>query len=577
MIWFDNIKDLQYYHQPQGVPCYCEAITYPTDMFLQGHIYTGNSNYTLKIYVLSADGLTQYEDATIYFDYYFGVMPNVGSHFFNARLKSFSPAMCAHECYILRAEVVQSGGVTVFNKYTERYCQNNCCDVAKNIIFEQTGFAPFVTTDEGLAASFTETVALAGASPQIYIPAGNCDEPLIRIISTFDCMDKFSGDFFGMPDVVLSGSPDFKYTKVTTLRGRIVRRPRNINREVSYNCKLQRSESTAQYLLEGFEYLPAWKMYEIEGQLHANKIYIDDFSSVREYHYAGGTPFKQVSSCFEIFKLQTALEDCTQRQVIGCGSCETNINFDGSNIIFAIPADYQGGGFYNNQQQKIANDYDGLMDYFATRDGATAVTDVDTMPMSCTAYKVLGISSTGYIDGHIYYDVPAEAKKLRALVVTEIDDLCNYLPAICPLPALGTFTVTVPICAIPEYESFTVEDTDTDEVIVADYHNWQINESETSATIYNNEVTLNLDVSNITITEDPSDPGEPVLVNDIIGVVGATGRPTTMVVLNNTNSSLPAEVTVTIDASGMITYYGLCTAASASEITIQLINLKYNI
>ena len=53
MIWFDKITDLQYYHQPKNVPCYCEAIAYPTDMFLQGHIYNGNGSYTLKIVNIS--------------------------------------------------------------------------------------------------------------------------------------------------------------------------------------------------------------------------------------------------------------------------------------------------------------------------------------------------------------------------------------------------------------------------------------------------------------------------------------------------------------------------------------------
>lgn len=411
MIWFDKITDLQYYHQPKDVPCYCEAIAYPTDMFMQGHIYNGNGNYTLKIYVYSADGTVQYEDATAYFDYYFGKIPGLGTHFFNARLKSFSPAMCAHECYVLRAEVIQSNSVVVFNKYTERYCQNNCCDTARNITFEQTGFSPLVinggdVTDPLVEISGNEVV-LAGASPEIFIPAGNCGEQLIRILSKFDCIDKFTGDFYGIPDEVISGDANFAYRKITTLRGRIVRRPRDIKREISYNCKLQRSESAAQYLLEGFEYLPPWKMYEIEGQLHANRIWVDDFSGVREYRFAGGVAFKQVSKCFELFKMGVTLEDCTQRQVFGCmPNCITAPNFDGSNKIFAISASYSGNGFYNSNKQLIAYDYEGLLNYFRTRTGATEVSDVDTEEMNCSAYKVLSVKSGEDIDTHIYYDAP---------------------------------------------------------------------------------------------------------------------------------------------------------------------------
>ncbi|MCB9047207.1 MAG: hypothetical protein H6550_13825 [Chitinophagales bacterium] len=569
MTWFDNIQDLQFYHQPKGVPCYCEMIVYPTDLILQGNGISGSGNYILKLYVYSADGLTQYEDATTYFDYYFGVMPG-GGHFFNARLRSFSPAMCAHECYVLRAEVVQSGGITVFNKYTERYCQNNCCDVPTGINFQQDGYAIDTSTTE-------DVVSLNDVSQNLYVPVGNCGEPLLRIISEFDCIDSFTGDFFGVPDTVLSGTADFKFTKVTTLRGRIVRRPRSIKRDISYNCKLQRSESAAQYLLEGFEYLPAWKMYEIEGQLHGNRIYIDDFSGAREYQYAGGTPFKQISKCFELFKLETTLEDCTQRQIFGCGACEEQLNFDGSNKIFAIPADYDEGGFYNSLKEKIADDYEGLMDYFSTRNGALGVSDIDTGTMNCSAYKVLAVSSVGQIDSCLYYDSPVIAHRITGLVVDDINDLCDYLPAICVKPATSAFTVTVPACATPTYDVFTVEDTDTDDVSVNGYHNWVKDEENTHASIYNNEVTLNLEVVNAEITEDPADPGEPVLVNDIIGVVGTNGRPATMVVLNSANSTLDDNVTVSIDASGVIKYYGPSSTASSTEISIQLINLKYNI
>src|SRR5690606_41240905 len=52
---------------------------------------------------------------------------------------------------------------------------------------------------------------------------------------------RFSRDWSS--DVCSSDLADFAYTKVTSIRGRFVQRPREIVRQISYNCKLQRSES----------------------------------------------------------------------------------------------------------------------------------------------------------------------------------------------------------------------------------------------------------------------------------------------------------------------------------------------
>lgn len=573
MIWFNSIYDLQYYHQPKGVPCYCEAIAYPQDMHLQGQFYQGNNNYTLKIYVYSADGQTQYEDATAYFDYYFAAVPNTTSHFFNARLKSFSPEMCAHECYILRAEVTQNDGRVVFNKYTERYCQNNCCDVPRNIQIDQTGFQPLV-----LGSDTTVNGTVIGTSPQIYIPAGDCGELLVRIISTFDCIDNFTGDFYGRSNTTISGVANFEYKKITTFKGRIVRRPREIQREISYNCRVLRSESAAQFLLEGFELMPSWKMYEIEGQLHANRIYIDDMSAVREYRFTGGTVMRQLSKCFELFKLEAKLEDCTQRQVFGCDAdCSEQLNFDGSHAMYAIPANYSGGQFFNSTGEAIADDYNGLIDYLRTRDGVTATNDVDTTSLNCTVHKVVSVTTSGQPDTHLYYDAPTTSNKVKAVVVNDINELCNYLPVICTAPALGAWDVTIPVCAAPVDGMFTVEDTDTDVVAMIGYEDWIDDEVITEASIYNREVAFTLKVVNGTITEDPAYPDEDVYVQEVIGIVGANGRPSTMIVLDSTNSSVPEEVSLTIDTNGQITYYGPVTSADEFNVTIQLNNIKYNI
>lgn len=582
MIWFDSIHDLQYYNQPKGVPCYCEALAYPFDMYLQGHIHKGSGDYTLKVYVYSADGLTMYEDATAYFDYYFGKVPATGNDFFNARLKSFSPAMCAHECYILKVQVTQPGGIYKFNKFTERYCQNNCCDVAHNIRFEQVGFSPNVVNNDNNdpAAFMVEDSIVSGGSPNpnLYVPSGDCGEQLVRLITRFDCIDNFTGDFYGLPDTVYSGSASFTYRKVSTIKGRIVRRPREITRDISYNCRLLHSESAAQYLLEGFEFLPTWKMYELEGQLHANTIMVDDFRATAYYSFAGGTPMKQVNKCFELFKLEATLEDCTQRQIFGCSAdCNTSNNFDSSNMMFAIPATYDDGGFFNSNGEKVANDYDGLIDYFRTRDGATNVNEPDTGDMNCTAYKVFSVTSAGQVDSFIYHDAPVRGNRVYGQRVGDINELCAGLPVVCMKPLTGEISVSVPQCTTATAGVFTVEDIDTDEATIVGYGNWAEVTAGTFAAVYNNEVSFSLEVVNGELTEDPANTEDDVYVTDTIAVISANARPLTQVILNSSNSTLPEGAGLTIDTNGLITYYGPVTSADPDDVTIELSNIKYNL
>lgn len=586
MIWFDSIFDLQYYKQPKGVPCYCELIVYPSDMFLQGLLPSGNGNYSLKIYVYSADGLTQYEDATSYFSYYFGRMPG-GQHFFNARLKAFSPSMCAYACYILRAEVVQNSGSVgqvLFNKYTERYCQNNCCDVARDISFDQDGFSQGGGDVEDVPI---DDIDLPGDGPigiptvpAASLPTGMCGEPLIRLISKFDCIDKFTGDFFGLPDVVFGGTANFSYRKITTFKGRVVRRPRDIDREMSYNCKLLRAESTALYLLEGFEYFPPWKMYELEGQLHANNIYIDDFKTIRRYEFAGGKPMKQIHECFELFKLETELQDCTQRQIFGCeADCKTHVNPDGSALMFAIPASYTGGAFYNENKELVAYDYDGLMTYFHSQEGVTDVQDADISTLTCNLHKVVSITGSGYLPGSIYYDSTIATKRVYGQRVDTLEELCSNAVPVCAQPAGGTITIEEAICTTPVADEFYNEDIGVEDVTIIGYENWIENSALTATSVYRNEVTFSLEVNNTTIAEDPDDPTEPVLIAGlVIGVMGSAGRPQGIISISSDQyAGMPADSYLTIDEYGIITYTGEVSAQSDTDVTITLSNLKYNI
>jgi hypothetical protein len=572
MVWFSNIKDLQYYNQQPGVPCYCEELVYAGDMMLQGAIPAGkgSGNYTISIEVWSPDGLTAYEVATSYFSYYFFVNPVNGLHYFTARLKSFSPAMCAHQCFLIRVGVTNTGSPDkyLFANWTERYCVSNCCDTAKGITVSQNGITtPLPDVPAPLAAGSDS-------------PVSACNEPLIRLITKFDCYDNFTGDYYGDPTQVLSGAK-IPFVKVTSMRGRIVRRPREINREMSYNCKLQSAESTAQYLLEGFEYFPAWKMAEIEGQLHASQIWVDDYKTYRQYQYAGGTPFKQLSKCRELFKLETMLEDCTQRQVFGCGDCAaTTVNFDGTQRAYVIPAAYNGGAFYNESKARVADDFAGLLLYLRAQPGVTAVNDVDTGELTCGLYRAATVAGNGNLPSYLYFDSPVGSNRVFASTAEHFEDMCQGSGVVCKKPVAGTVSVTDIVCATPVVTagSVAVIDITAESVMIGSYSAWIV-DGASEACVYKNQVTFSISSENDTITEDPDAPAEDVLINDeVIGVMGGASRPELIAVLtHDNNGALPEGAIITIDNRGLIRYTGPATSADSDSVTVAFSNLVYNV
>lgn len=567
MLWFSDKKDLQYYNQAPGVPCYCEELVYPSDMVLQGSIPggAGTGSYNISFEVWSVDGNTIYEVATSYFDYYFFVNPVNKQHYFTAKLKTFSPAMCAHKCFLIRVGITNAGDPNnyLFANWTERWCVSDCCDTAKGI----------VVTQDGVVAQPLVSVG-APATPAGAIKTNDCGDPMIRLLSQFDCEDVFSGDYYGQPDVVLSGSY-IPFVKISSIKGRIVRRPREIKREISYNCRLQQSESTVQYLLEGFEYFPVWKMAEIENQLHANHIWVDDYTNYKEYQYTGGTAFKQIHKCTELFKLETTLQDCTQRQIFGCGDCKTGLSYTGAMQLYAIPAVYNNGWFYNEAKQAVAGDYDGLLLYLRSIQGITEVTDIDISELDLDLYKVVGISGTGSLPSFFYYDAPVVRNRVYGRVVASPEELYVNSP-VCKKPLTGAIDITDVICTTPALGTVVVTDIAAEEVLLRTHNEWIVDLELSHALLYRNQVTFSIKTFNETIVAAPD---EEVLINyEIIGVIDGAARPVTMVVLSNANNeTIPIGVFITIDNRGLIRYSGTPTAANETGATIELNNLVYNI
>lgn len=567
MQWF-NLNQLQFYTATGGTSCFCTDLVYASDMILQAILTGGANPYTVTLYTYSADGVTQYENVTSYFDVY-TAKDTINRDYFNARLKQFSPSMCTYKCFIIRA-VVTSGGRTIFDKYTERYCQNECCDIARNVTYLQAG---------------VETATTGDLQPSPVQPTGACGRPLIRIISTFDCIDNFTGQFFGEPVILYSGTASFTYTVINSIQGRIVRRPRDIKREISYNCRLQRTESAPTFLLEGYEDFPAWKMYEIEAQLHANHIWVDDYTSnpIPEYIFNGGTPFRKVdgaNSCTEVFKLETTLNGCIQRQIYGCNeTCESN-----SMGFLIIPAAYQEGNFYDDNGLLIAGTFDstgtspyvvGLLEWLRGQDGITNVEELDITGYDCEPYTfaIVQIEGNGLIPASVYFDAAVPANRIFTVITNSTADLCDYIGETpCAKPVNSTPVIIDITCATPTNDLVIIEDVTPETLAISDYGDFAQNSS--SASLYQGQVTFSLDTTNSSVIVGMGE--EFTSGGLIIGSIAPDGRPTQTVFITS-GGSMPTDSTVTIDPSGAIRFYGVVTASVANEIDIVLTNLFYNV
>lgn len=568
MIWLDNISELQYYNHSPLVPCYCAILYHANDLILQGSFNPGSSSYTLVVETYTADGLTMLETSTTNFQYYFFLNPLTQQHVFNARLSSFTAQMCVYACWILRVRVFD-GSTVIFDKWTERYCQASCCDTARNITFSDltTASVPLI---EALAIqpNFTDAAEVPT------VPASGkfteCGEPLITLRSIHPCMD-MDGNYYPTPDTTLSGSASFGYQKLVNMRGRIVKRPRNIERTYSYNCRLQRVESQRVYLFEGYEYFPAWASDEIETMLSATEIYVDNI----RYEYNTGTPFSMASECKDVFRLKTTLSDCIQRQVLGCDPNCAPSNFDGAAKMYVIPSEYQGGYFYDENKALIAQDYDELLNYFRNLDGAYGVDEIATSPLSCETFGAFSLSTYGYVPGSFYYDMPINGNRIYAVRLDSVDEICPTYGQTCVAPVITFNWVEEQVCADPVITFYYVEDDMSETITITGHGDWS-NDGTSEGTVVSGFATITIGVGNPFYV--PGSPAEPVFVNgEIIAVLSVQGRPANSVFLDSSNSILPDDVAVSIESNGFVRYYGEATILEEDQARIVITNLTYNL
>lgn len=583
MIWIDSIYQLQYYNQPKDLPCYCEALVNPGDMVLQGIVGTAPGNvYNMAIFVYSANGNTLYEDATAYFEYYFAQMPD-GRRYFNARLKSYSPAMCAHACYILNVQVTKSTGGLLFNKWTERWCIANCCDVVRGISFTQDSY---LSMAQGLVLTNGPVTpdTLGGGGPiqtgnDGGPPANECGERYITIASYFDCYDKFTGDFYGDPKEVYSGTASFRLVKITNIKGSIRKLPRNIQREYSLNCRLQQVQSAKQYEVEGYEFFPAWKMEEIESQFHASHIVIENYNGISKYaEYSGGTPFEAIkltSSCNSYYKLNTVMNDCEVTQIFGCkDKCSTE---GAAPMGFVVPATMQTQGYYTENRQYIGDTPEALIQYYLSQPGVTGIEELDADDYDCdftTAFIVHGTT----VPASFYVNAALPANRIFGQSEESLATLCQQVTPACMPASIGAIILNESNCTATTIGSISLTDMPQEELYITGWGDWDVYDANTEALRSQATVRIDIEVENENYTYDDEDPEAtiPFINGEIIGYISQSVWPATAVIFTTANNaSLPVDATLVIQTDGKLFYSGPVTAADLDKSIISLNQLTY--
>jgi hypothetical protein len=533
----------------------------PGDLMLQANLpYSLNAGYTFNINAYSPDGNTNIGNFTSSFDWFYGTAPD-GRAYFNARMNNFPPELCA-QCFVLRISIRRVGDILyLFDKYTDVYCIDNCCTVASGISITDGGNPVTV---------ISSTQANTPTSGDIsYLDS--CGRSLLRMEFVFPCGEVFSGLYFGPPKTVTAGySGGFQLRRILNIKGTFRRLPRQITRQISRNCRVQKSETYRVYELQSYEEFPAWKMDEIESMLCAPNIYVNGV----EYVYPGGdTPFRMLRPKLvnSTYAFKTVMHDCTRWQLFGCtDDCTTT---RGTVRSFGLRT--AANQYYDENGRLIGYTYDDLLAYFASLDGATGVTDIADPTVDVDFYKVFTVSGTGIVPSFFYADRAVYSNRIYGIDLGDTPDYNRLFPdSGCAVPVISDISIDTNSCATPEIDSISVDDTESITGTVQNYGDWTAASDGNSLVLADYTVSLNLVTQNPGIDDDGS--GEVFLTNEIIGFLPKEFRPTVQTVITSSvNASIPDGSNLVIEIDGRLKWYGAPCTPVGGKATITIINLNY--
>jgi len=311
MTWVDSTTYLEYFNPNPIYGCYADTVFDASDINLQAQLGT-SFDYTSitppSIDILKPDG-TFLESGNSYFhlnivSFY---LNGITYYYANAICHTLSPQMITNGCFILEFTVTNgSGSITYFHKYTQKFVLTNPDFILPS------GITVTTPGSENLA-----TLCFADE------PENGCNNTYVKLVTFCDCIDDFTGDFFGDGLLIVANtSVLWTFTRISWIKGRLKTLPNDIKRTISINNRTQRTERTTKYFLQSDVTFPLYKVQEIENMLLQNHIFIND----RQLQSEGGTPFSQFGvpqQCHYAYKLELSLQEPFEWQVYGCTpSCE---------------------------------------------------------------------------------------------------------------------------------------------------------------------------------------------------------------------------------------------------------------
>lgn len=538
-----------------GAPCYCEKIMYASDMTFQlspdsQSFYNLDTTF-IVIDVCNPEG-TVLEDATSYFEW--GTFKIGNKKYLNARLKTYSPAMCNNSCFRVKVSITPiypppSLNIPVYIGYSELYCLDSCCDIPRGIIIgDQSG------------------------SSDVTFIQGDCTKPMVRLRGVFPCYDH-EGNYYGLPSSIISGTTAFAYAPVQVFEGVVNQNMREITVQASYNCKVQRTESFRSWQVVSNEPLPPWKMEEIENALHAPEILLNDTGNINEnarfVFFGGGTAFEQPYGRWQRFRMNATLRECEKRVDFGCGDvCPTG---DGELMYYAIPADYNGGGYYNDGKEYVAASDLALIGYLQAQDNVLSVTDVTANYSGYHLVLEVEATDTMSLPVYVYYDFATTAYRVYASQQEPSDIVVPCQPV-----TIGTVTTENMVCAKPVIGEVVSESIpDGDVVYIHPQNGWQqgylMPPYDFMARRYDNFVKISfMDAVNFGYIYNPPAFPHNFFANELIGTLSANAIPSQTRIVE-----LPNGRTFTIDTNGNLYYSGPADYETNSYSAIQVGNYPF--
>ncbi|RYD50671.1 MAG: hypothetical protein EOP52_13500 [Sphingobacteriales bacterium] len=396
------------------------------DLMLQGQIPAAGG--TVRVYAYRYDGLQNFGEVTNAFQVAFGSQRGV--NYFVLQAVRWHEILCAHPCFILRV-TVDYVEERIFDKYTEQYCLDGCCVVPGGIKVDGTPVAPVVPTDT-----------------PVPLPSNWCEHETHVLEAEFDCYDPFSGEFYG-------GTGDMTFRKRTVIDATFRQMPREITRQISMSCRVQRTESIRKYELHSFEVFPNWKMDEIENMMQAPRLYLDGKPII----FSGGTPFERIHKCKDWNRLKAILEHCKVWQNTSCAPVCDDGATGARAAYYALP---ETTDVYRDDAGRVIGYSDtDLTSWMTAQNGvANAEFVADALPKPAKILKVIGSTPPSFL----YVGAPVPSNKSFAVLDSATDP--DYYAILglprdykfCQNPVLSAPSFTEPVCAAPTFSDVSFRD-----------------------------------------------------------------------------------------------------------------------